>query len=114
VILQSFLPTDDLPRLAGAGEPVLRVYVDPGAYGIGPTGGLDLETIGKLAREEYERARADDRASMVAAVHVAPGVAWGRVVAAINTLARAGFEKVDFHGLPPPDAATRRMSPLPR
>jgi biopolymer transport protein ExbD len=113
-ILQSFLPTDNLPRLARANEPVVRAYVDPGAYGIGPTGGVDLETIGKLAREEYERARADDSASMVAAVHVARGVEWGRVIAAVNVLTRAGFEKIDFHGLPPPDEATRRLSPLPR
>jgi len=114
VILRSFLPTDNLPDLAGATPPVVRVYVDPGAYGIGPTGGLDLETVEKLAREEHERARAGDSASFVAAVHIAPGVEWGRVIAAINVLARAGFGKIDFHGLPAPDEATRRLSPLPR
>lgn len=113
-ILQSFLPTDNLPDLAGAAAPVLLVYVDPGAYGVGPTGGVDLERLEALAHEEHERARAGDGVSIVAAVHIAPGVAWGRVIAAINVLARAGFEKIDFHGLPPPDEATRRMSPLPR
>jgi biopolymer transport protein ExbD len=112
--LQVFLPTDNLPGIVSKCEPALHVYVDREAYGLGPTRGMDLEKLGRLAREEYERVRADEGRTIVAAVHVAPGVAWGRVVAAINTLARAGIEKVDFHGLPPPDEATRLMIPLPR
>lgn len=112
--LAVFLPTDNLPEIVSPIEPAIHVHVDPEAYGLGPTRGMDLETLEQLARGEYERARAVPGRKVVVAVHVAPGVAWGRVIAAVNTLARAGLEKIDFHGLPPPDEATRRMSPLPR
>lgn len=53
-------------------------------------------------------------AARVVVLHVAPEVTHERLVAAVNEIARAGFKKVDFAGLEPPDLATRRLSALPR
>ncbi len=108
--LQCFLPTDNLPDIVRTDEPSVRVYVDPDGYRVGTAEGLDAAELGRLVRE----ARADPTSPIVVAVHVALGVAHDRVVAAVNEITRAGWERIDFVDLAPPDAATRRVSPLPR
>lgn len=81
---------------------------------MGATRGLDVGGLRGPLHEAVQRVGKIPFRKMIAAIHVPPDVAWERIVTAINELERAGCEKVDLHGLPPPDAATRQATPLPR
>lgn len=109
--IQAFLPADALPGIVSADEPV-HVYVDPTSYGVGAARGGEAGQLCALVQREA--ALADRERKFVVAMHVAPGVSWDRVVAAVNEVNRAGVQKIDFHDLPAPDALARKAIPLPR
>ncbi|HEX5138053.1 MAG TPA: hypothetical protein VFY93_13840 [Planctomycetota bacterium] len=109
--IQAFLPVTG-SGLISTDEPTFHVYVDRASFGLGSVGGLDAEELGSRMKAEYVPANIIGKT--VVAVHVGRDVAWERVITAVNVCARVGLECVDFHGLPPPDEATRHASPLPR
>jgi biopolymer transport protein ExbD len=111
--LQVFLPTTGFPGIVSRDERALHAYVDRGGFGVGGAGAKDATELRRLAGVEGETLRDGDRRPIVA-LHVDPDATHDRMIAAVNALNAAGFEKIDFVGLPPPDPATRLAKPLPR
>jgi len=113
--LSTFLPTTTPPAIVGPLPGDVRPRVEVLADGRYYCGGLATRDPAELTPYMRKvRLDAAEEARVVVEVVAAPGVTVQQVVSAVDALAAAGLEKVDFAGVPAPSPEIRRCEVLPR